>query len=103
MLKVNPAGKRSLTLTQTLESTWLNKPTWIKHEEDWPKKLNIKNVEVEGLIKETCNNVTIIKQLADWHKFSNFKRLQNTLSTFWEQYRKRNQNIEYNSCRETAS
>ena len=43
-------GTRRLTITQTLESTWLNAPTWIQNEDEWPKNMKIKNFEVE---KET--------------------------------------------------
>ena len=37
-----------------------------------------KNVEVEEVIEETWNKITIIEPLADWHSFAILQRLQNT-------------------------
>ena len=78
---INPANlaTRGLTINQISDSTWLHGPTWIKIEDQWPKKLKVNNVELE-VVEETCLKVTIIEHLVVWHKFSNFKRLQNTIA-----------------------
>ena len=74
---MNPAGlgTRGLTINQLIDSSWPHGPTWIKIEDQWPKTLNIKNVELEDVVMKTCYKVTIIELLAVWHKFSNFIRL----------------------------
>ena len=38
------------------------------------------NVELEKVVEETCNKVTIIDPLSVWHRFSNFKKFQNTMT-----------------------
>ena len=88
--EMNPAdlGTRGLTIAQTLKITWLDGLTWIKNEEEWPKKLNIKNVETQEVIEETCIKVTINELLAIWHRFSNFKLLQNTIPYVFRTMRK---------------
>ena len=54
---LNPAelGTSGLTKNQILHSTWLHGPTWIKSEDQWPKKLKIKDIEFEEVVEETCN------------------------------------------------
>ena len=79
---------RGLTITQILVSSLLHGSTWIKNETEWPKKLNVKNVEVGKVYEEFRYKVTVIESLANWHKFSNFKRLQNTIARVLRKKRK---------------
>ena len=43
----NPAdlGTREFAIPQLLENCWLRGPTWIKNEEEWPKRVNIKKMK----------------------------------------------------------
>ena len=72
-------GTRRLILTQIHKITWLHEPTWIKNEERLPKKVMIKKSWSGEIIEETFFKLTIFESLANWARFTNFKRTQNKI------------------------
>ena len=59
-----------------------------KNEEEWPEKLKIKNIEVEEIIEETYNKLTIFDYFANWQRLIIFKQLQNTIAYVSRRMRK---------------
>ena len=75
-------GTRGLTKNQKLDRRGLHGPTWMKSEDQCPKKPKIKDVDLEKVFEETCNKLKIIEALSAWLRCSNCKRLRNTIAYY---------------------
>ena len=73
----NPAdiGPRGVTVSQLLESEWLNGPAWLEQNPShWPEQ--VKQVDEDDLVLTTNPTQSVI----DWSRFSKFKRMINVVA-----------------------
>ena len=82
----NPAdiGNRAINIEELKRSEWLTGPAWLKQpESQWPEQVNHlifasdeENIPSSVFMIQTEEKKTVIK----WERFSNFKRLVNTVA-----------------------
>ena len=67
-------GTRGITVSQLLESEWLNGPAWLKQNPgSWP--VQVKLVDDDDIVLMTNPTESVI----DWSRFSKYKRMTNVV------------------------
>ena len=73
---MNPAdiGTRGVTVSQLLESEWLNGPAWLKQNPgSWPEQVKLVDDDDIALMTNPTENVI------DWSRFSKYERMINVV------------------------
>ena len=79
---MNPAdyGTRGFTPTQLKESVWLSGPEWLTDVQKWPEVFQSTPTQESTTEEEIITSmITVTKPVIVWKRFSQFKRLVNTV------------------------
>ena len=78
---MNPAdyGTRGFTPTQLKESVWLSGPEWLTDVQKWPEVFQATPTKDSTTEEVITNMMTVTKPVIVWKRFSQFKRLVNTV------------------------